>query len=106
MSYVLPNVANLNPPRLRRRWKRIYHEAFDARIGFLPVILVLIFLLTQMRWKWSKPVVRPGATSEQVISNGAVTVVSSASVPAGHSPSALGRNHSTRLRQHQSAAGA
>lgn len=58
---------------------------------FLPVILVVIFLLTQMRWKWSKPVVRAGATSEQVISNGAVTVVSpSASVPAGHSPPLLG----------------
>lgn len=36
---------------------------------FLPVLLVLIFLATQMRWKWSKPSAPKPAPPEQVATN-------------------------------------
>lgn len=36
---------------------------------FLPVLIVAVFLLTQMRWKWSKPAERTGSTPESVVSN-------------------------------------
>jgi len=58
---------------------------------FLPVLLVLIFLLTQMRWKWSKPASRASATPDQVVSNVAVVTVSpAASLSSGHAPPLLG----------------
>lgn len=47
---------------------------------FLPVLLVLVFLLTQMRWKWSKPVARTGATPESVASNALTVATPSVSV--------------------------
>ncbi len=36
---------------------------------FLPVLLVLIFLLTQMRWKWSKPAGKTGVVPKLIASN-------------------------------------
>jgi hypothetical protein len=36
---------------------------------FLPVLLVLVFLLTQMRWKWSKPAGKTGVVPELIASN-------------------------------------
>lgn len=52
---------------------------------FLPVLLVLVFLLTQMRWKWSKPIVRTGAASESIASNAvAVTQPASSVNPTGN----------------------
>lgn len=52
---------------------------------FLPVLLVLIFLLTQMRWKWSKPVTRTGTAPESVASNAVSVTLPVASVnPAGN----------------------
>jgi hypothetical protein len=36
---------------------------------FLPVLLVLIFLLTQMRWKWSRPAGETGVAPELIASN-------------------------------------
>jgi hypothetical protein len=52
---------------------------------FLPVLLVLVFLLTQMRWKWSKPVARTGAASESIASNAvAVTQPASSVTPTGN----------------------
>ncbi len=35
----------------------------------LPVLLVLIFLLTQMRWKWSKPAGKTGVAPALIASN-------------------------------------
>lgn len=52
---------------------------------FLPVLLVGIFLLTQMRWKWSKPVARTGTAPESIASNAvAVTLPAPAVNPAGN----------------------
>ncbi len=52
---------------------------------FLPVLLVLIFLLTQMRWKWSKPATRTGAAPESIPTNAVAVTQPAASVkPAGN----------------------
>jgi hypothetical protein len=40
---------------------------------FLPVLVVLIFLLTQMRWKWSKPRPSPPAAMENILTNATTT---------------------------------
>lgn len=42
---------------------------------FLPVLLVLIFLLTQMRWKWSKPRPAQPAPPETIATNAATTEI-------------------------------
>lgn len=58
---------------------------------FLPVLLVLIFLLTQMRWKWSKPTVRTGAAPFEVASNAAAAaLVVSETFPASKTGEPLG----------------
>lgn len=40
---------------------------------FLPVLVVLIFLLTQMRWKWSKPRPAPPAAMDNILTNATTT---------------------------------
>lgn len=44
---------------------------------FLPVLLVAIFLLAQMRWKWSKSSVRLGNTPYTIASNAAAAAFAS-----------------------------
>lgn len=58
---------------------------------FLPVLLVLIFVLTQMRWKWSKPRSPEPATTETSVTN-AVTMETpvTESQPAATSGELLG----------------
>jgi hypothetical protein len=58
---------------------------------FLPVLLVLLFLLTQLRWKWSKPVVRTQVVTDSVTDNVVVTTIpAAAGVPSDHAVSLLG----------------
>lgn len=58
---------------------------------FLPVLLVLIFLLTQMRWKWSKPA-RPTGKLPETTSSNTIALTSSANsvTPAGRPNELLG----------------
>lgn len=49
---------------------------------FLPVLLVLVFLLTQMRWKWSKPRQQNQTSPEATATNIIATETATASVIA------------------------
>lgn len=55
----------------------------------VPVILVLVFVMGRMRWKFSKPVVRLGGASELVTSNAVTTAFPA---PVGSEPGALGES--------------
>lgn len=58
---------------------------------FLPVLLVLVFLLTQMRWKWSPPHQRPPDSAENSITNAPATETHAAIArPAANSSEPLG----------------
>lgn len=58
---------------------------------FLPVLLVLIFLVTQMRWKWSKPAAQTGVAAESVASNTVTATIPSAIIkPRGGSNEMFG----------------
>lgn len=52
---------------------------------FLPVLVVLIFLLTQMRWKWSKPRPSLSVAMENILTNASAT-----ETPAATAKSAAG----------------
>ena len=66
----------------------------------LPVVLVLLFLATQMLWKWSRPVVRTGAVSEMVASDVVATVSPTAALASpGQATPLLGE---TVLREYAS----
>jgi len=56
----------------------------------LPVVLVILFLATQMRWKWSRPVARPDAAPAGMVSNRSVIFSPSAPLPSGGGHELLG----------------
>ncbi len=57
----------------------------------LPVVLVLLFLLTQMRWKWSTPAGKTATVSEVLAKDVVLTTVSSPTIASpAQAPPLLG----------------